>query len=463
MRENGRATDRGDVRGRIAGRLAGAGLSLVLVFMGGCATATLPPVVTTPKYPDYMFPKTAEGTTPELLARLQDGWQYLQADDVRSAEREFQAALKQRPKWAPAEAALGYAALARRRSEDAVAPFDRALAADSTYTPALVGRGRAMEDLKRYAEALASFEAAVAADPSLTDLPPRIEMLRFRAAGDTLSRARAAADGGRLDEARRLYQQAIADSPESAFLYRDLAAVERKAGQSASALQHLRRAVELDPTEARTHAAIGTILDEQGDTVGALASFERAHTLDPESVPARTLARTRDLAALAKLPPEYRNIPQVPQLTRAELAALIGVRLEALVASLPPAQIIITDSRGHWAQPWIVPVVRSGIMETMPNYAFDPDAVVRRGELARIVARVLGFIAVQKPEAARAWQNARVKIGDIAPEHLLYPAASVAVASGVMSLDNGAFDLLRPVTGAAALDAMAKLEDLARP
>ena len=43
-----------------------------------------------------------------------------------------------------------------------------------------------------------------------------------------------------------IYRQAIAASPESAFLYRDLAAVEQQAGQSADALEHYRKAVELD-------------------------------------------------------------------------------------------------------------------------------------------------------------------------------------------------------------------------
>jgi tetratricopeptide (TPR) repeat protein len=433
------------------------------VVAAGCATRTVPPVVTTPKYPDFMFPAAPDGSAPDLLARLKDGWQYLQADDVRSAEREFQAALKQQPKWAPAEAALGYAAMARRRPEDALEPFNRALAADAAYVPALVGRGHVLEDLKRPAEAMASFEAALAADPRLTDLQARIDVLRFRAAGDTLSQARAAAESSRLDEARRLYERAIADSPESAFLYRDLAMVERKAGRAAEALEHLRRAVQLDPSDARAHAAIGALLDEQGNTVAALEALERARALDPESVSDRALARVRDSAALAKLPPQYRNIPQVPEVTRAELAALIGVRLESLISRLQPRQVIITDSRGHWAQPWITPVVRSGIMETQPNYAFDPDTVVRRGELARVVARVLGFIAAERPEAGRSWQSARVRITDVAPEHLLYPAASAAVASGVMSLDNGAFELLRPVTGASALDAMAKLEALVSP
>ena len=96
--------------------------------------------------------------------------------------------------------------------------------------PALVGRGQALLELQRDAEALASFEAALAADPSLTELRGRVDVLRFRATQAMLARAKAAVDAGRIDEARAIYQQAIAASPDSAFLYRELAAVEQRAG-----------------------------------------------------------------------------------------------------------------------------------------------------------------------------------------------------------------------------------------
>ena len=39
---------------------------------------------------------------------------------------------------------------------------------------------------------------------------------------------------------------------------------------------------------------------------------------------------------------------------------------------------------------------------------------------------------------------------------------SVAVASGVMALESGAFGLLEPVTGAEAVDVIGRLEALAR-
>ena len=431
--------------------------------LSGCAPKAAPVVVPgAPKHPDFVFPTVPPGTTPAQASRIDRGWQYLQFDDYRNAELEFTTALKQQPSFAPAETAMAYLSMARGNERDAAARFDRALQADSGYVPALIGRGQVMLELDRDADALASFEAALAKDPSLTEIRSRVDVLKFRATQDMLARAKSAADARRWEEAATIYRQAIAASPDSGFLYRDLAAVEQRAGQSVNALEHYRKAVEIESGDARSHAGIAAILESQGDVLGALAEYERARALDPSEAPENAINRLRAAAALAKLPAEYRAIPSNASVTRAEIAALVGIKLEAVLAQAQPRQVIITDIRGHWAQPWIAPVVRSGVMDTLPNYEFEPRRQVRRGELATTVSRLLTLIASVKPELAKKWQAARVTINDVAPAHLSYPAVSAAVAAGVMPVSNGNFDLLRPVSGAEAMDIFTRLEALAR-
>ena len=416
-----------------------------------------------PKHPDFVFPAVPEGTNPEQASRIDRGWKYLQLDDQRNAEREFSAALKQQPSFHPAETAMAYLLMARGNEKDAATRFDRALQGNAGYVPALIGKGQALLELDRAADALASFEAALAKDPSLTDLRSRVDVLKFRATQDMLARAKAAADARRWDEAASIYRQAISASPESGFLYRDLAAVEQRAGQSANALEHYRKAVEIDPSDARSLAAIAAILESQGDVVGALSAYEQARAIDPGEVPEAALPRLRAAAALAKLPPEYRAIPAGGEVTRADIAALVGVRLESLIARARPRQVIITDIRGHWAQSWIAPVVGAGVMDTLANYEFEPRRQVRRGELATTVSRLLQLITAAKPELAKRLVGARVTVNDVASTHLSYPAVSAAVASGVMTLSNGNFELLRGVSGAEAMDIITRLEALARP
>ena len=101
-------------------------------------------------------------------------------------------------------------------------------------------------------------------------------------------------------------------------------------------------------------------------------------------------------------------------------------------------------------------------MDTLPNYEFEPARRVRRGELAATVSRLLMLIGALKPQLAKKWESAKVQIADVPATHLSYPAASIAVASGVMPLSGTNFNLLRPVTGAEALEIVGRLEALAR-
>src|SRR5215208_3953243 len=218
-----------------------AAAALVLISLAaGCApkTAPLPPAPGAPKFPEFIFPAPPSSlATPAVAANHTVGWQWLQAGDVRAAERSFTAVLKQAPGFYPSEAGLGYVALARKDNKEAAAHFDRALTANAGYAPALAGRGEALLTVGDREKALASFEAAVAADPALSALRSRIEVLRFRGLQEDVDAARKAAEAGRLGDAHALYLRTMAASPDSPFLYRELAIVERREGNLAGALE----------------------------------------------------------------------------------------------------------------------------------------------------------------------------------------------------------------------------------
>ena len=197
--------------------------------------------------------------------------------------------------------------------------------------PALVGRADSLLALGREADALSAFEAASAADPTQPELARRVEVLKFRGAEQRLARAREAARAGRLDEALQAYTNAIASSPDSAFLYRELAGVERQKGNLDGAVADFRKAVELDPTDPKSLVQIGEILEAAGDLTGAEKAYADALALEPNADLEKRLDGVRDRLALEKLPAEYRAIEQAPQITRADLAALIGIRLAPLL------------------------------------------------------------------------------------------------------------------------------------
>jgi hypothetical protein len=163
------------------------------------------------------------------------------------------------------------------------------------------------------------------------------------------------------------------------------------------------------------------------------------------------------------MPVEFQTIESSPTLSREQLAALVGVRLDGLFKRAPRRNaVVITDTRASWASPWIMSVTRVGVMEVYPNHTFQPESIVRRGDLAEAASRVLSLIAAEKPALASSWRGAKRQFTDVTPAHLGYPAASVAVEAGVMQpLEDGSFQLSRLVTGAEAVAAVKKLEDLA--
>ena len=444
---------------RRAARIA-AVLVLAAVAATACAPKTAPPPATGAlKYPDYIYPAPpARVGDARTRARLTEGWNRLQAGDLAGADASLGQLARQQPDFYPAAVGLGYVALAQGRPKDALARFDRVAARAARYGPALAGRGEALLAAGQRDAAIEAFEAALAADASLADLRRRIDALTLDRFQDRIAAAKKAADAGRLDEARAGYAAAIALSPDTAFLYRDLGAVELRRKKPAEAEAAFQKAVTLDPSDARAYAGLASALDERGNLDGALAALDRAYALEPSEALKARIDRLRERGQASGLPPEYAAIPAQPQVTRGDLAALVGVRLRTVVAaSRGRASVVATDVRGHWASRWIMDVIRAGVMDVMPNHTFQPRAVVRRSELALTVSRLLAIAGAAPGRADRS----RVSMADVGTGHLSYDDIATAVASGVLALDNGNFRPSRPVTGREAVDAIGRLERIA--
>jgi tetratricopeptide (TPR) repeat protein len=422
-------------------------------------------VVSAPKYPEFIRPAVpAQLARNAAAARFENGWSFLQDGDLKNAGREFDGALGLAAGFYPAEAGLGYVELARKDPKAALPHFDKALASDSKLLAALVGRGQALLGLGRDGDALVSFEAALAIDSTVGDLARRVEVMRLRAQQQALGQAQSLARAGRYDEAISLYRRAIESSPDSAFLYRELAAVERQQGADDLAMEHFAKAAALEPGDAHSLAQMGELLEARGDYEGAAKAFASAVAIEPDADVEARLRIVRARADLGRLPAEYRAIDTAAEVTRGDLAALIAVRLANLVpATAVRDAVVITDIRDHWASSSIITVTRAGVMDVFANHGFQPRTIVHRTDLAQAVNRLLTKVAEAAPGRRFPWQGARLSFPDLSPGHLAYPAASVAVASGVMTTGaNNAFQPTAVVSGRDAVEAIDRVAAIAR-
>lgn len=450
---------------RRASRLAVVGLAVLLLWPA-CAPRTRPTTDVPPRFPGFLFPTVPPdlARSTASISRHQDGWRLLQSGDFRGAERAFTAALKRTPAFYPAEAGLGYLDLATREYDRALTRFENVLGRASSYVPALAGRGEALLAVGQSGDALRSFKAALAIDPSLADIRRRVEVLAFRSVGEAVAAARRADATGELEQARAAYENAIKTSPDSGFLYRELASVELRLGMPERALERARKAIELDTRDAGAFVLIADIWEARGQLEDALDALGSARLIEPSHLLDERIERVRARVELSRLPVQYRAIADARSLTRGDLAALMGVRLEKLLQSLSRRNaVVMTDTRGHWASSWIQSVAGAGLMEAYANHAFQPDAPIRRSDLAQAVSRTLDILASRDPGFDKAWRSERPAFSDLPPSHLSYRDAAAAVGAGILPMLGGnSFQLDRPVAGAEAISAIERLRVIVR-
>src|SRR5690606_21054934 len=137
---------------------------------------------------------------------------------------------------------------------------------------------------------------------SLTSVRSRVEVLRFRGLQESVAAARDAAQAGRLAEARTAYQEALAASPDSPFLYRELAEVERRDGNFDMALAHAEKASELDPSDARALQIMADVYERRGELERSLEALTAAAALEPDEALDARIEKLRARVAFESLP-----------------------------------------------------------------------------------------------------------------------------------------------------------------
>jgi tetratricopeptide (TPR) repeat protein len=438
---------------------------VVATGIAACAAHKPPPVVATPKYPE--FPKldvpVELAATPEVQRQFDEGWQRLQADDLRGASAGFSDILKQNPDFYPAETALGYVAVAQKQFKEAVGHFAVALTKNDRYMPAVQGEIDAALTAGDDAAAISGIQLLLKIDPSRDELRGRMEALRLRLVQSELSAAAAAREAGRLADAQTILTRARQAAPSSSAVLRELASVELAQGAADAAEDHARKAVQLDTTDAESLAVLGNVLEAQGKTAEAADTYKRAIALDPRPAWRQKADALVARANYEALPADYRAIPTAATVTRGQLAAMIGIDLKSIVDQAPkkPA-VVITDVRTHWAAPWILPVAQAGLMDVFANHTFQPNSTVRRSDLAQVVSQLLTLAGARRPNDLASWRAARPRLADVSAGYVSYRAIGMAVTAGAMKLDDdGKFWPSRPATGEEVVAAVARVRQLA--
>ncbi len=425
-----------------------AGLVAVAAFACACAPAVRPRF---PEGEDYVFPVGGAGELRGDEARaLSDAWKDVIAGQATSAEKEFQKLLARHPGLVPAETGVGFARLRGGRYELAGRAFDSALGRRPDYLPALVGAGSAALRRGDPDVALAFYRRAQAVDPKDATVLKRLAEVKLLVTERRVGAARAALQGGDAQRAVAEYQSALDAAPELGGLRIDLANLLLDREDAAGAVAVL----EADPAHDRqVLLRLGEVEAGRGNYGKALEAYRRILVRDSRDAEAlRRALEARQALELQQMPEEYRRIFSASRISRADLAALLAVKVTALARVVPGEPQVAVDISGSWARDHILKILGLDLMEVYPNHTFQPGAMVRRGDLARAVARTLDLVK---------WPASQPPVlTDMSPNNLFHDAAARTVAAGLMDLTpEGSFEPWRPISGQ---DAAAVIENLVR-
>jgi tetratricopeptide (TPR) repeat protein len=423
------------------GLVAMAALGLALA--AGCATAPVRPT-TTPETEEYAFPRWPPGEVrPREAREIERAWHQVLAGDAAGAEKRLRKVLAESPGLIPAEIALAYARLRAGAHADAVRGFASVLERKPDDVSALVGSGAALARAGKPEAALAAYARAAALDPANEAIRRRRADLRLQVTDSRVSAARAAVEAGAAERAVEQYQLVLQAAPELSGVRLELAAVLADRGDVEAAIAVL----EADPAaERQVLLRLAELVFQRGEHERALEVYRRILETDPRDEEALAAARrVRDTIEAQQMPPEYRLIIDAPTITRADLAALMMVKVRKLAqAPLGPGRVAI-DISGSWARDHIIRALALDLVTVYPNHTFQPGATVRRGDLARAVARALDVLQYPAGPAPR--------LSDMSSNNVLYYAAARVVGAGLMDLtEDGSFQPWRPVSGREATD-----------
>jgi tetratricopeptide (TPR) repeat protein len=333
--------------------------ALALAGLAALAACAKPVAPRLPEGQDFVYSAPAAGELAAAeAATLQTAWQEVLAGDTRSAIKRYEKLLRRHPGSFAARTGLAYARLRAGESGPAQAAFLAVLEKRPEDLPALVGMGSVAIRNGDMEGALALYKRAAAVAPDDPVVRKRLASLKLQVTDRRMSEAQAALERRDADAAAVAYRRALEVAPEVTGVRLALAELLAGRGERPAAIELL----EADLSgERQVLLQLGRLLEEEKEYARALDVYTRILAHGPGDEDARAgQRRAREGVEALAMPAEYQAIAESTRVSRADLAALIAVRVPALRRAGAGEPLVAVDIGSSWARDQIARVLALG-------------------------------------------------------------------------------------------------------
>ncbi len=171
---------------------------------------------------------------------------------------------------------IGKIFLIKKMPKEAEQSFLNALSFDSNHQDAYLQLGNLYEGQGRLEEALGAFIRSVEVDPRT---PGGISANRKI----PLLQGTILVQKGRLDEALKIYEEALTFSPEQAAIFFNMGTIYLQLGNGQKAIEVFLKTIEQNPKNQQAYLYLGSLFEQQGVLEKANRFYEEAVQVDPKS------------------------------------------------------------------------------------------------------------------------------------------------------------------------------------
>jgi Tfp pilus assembly protein PilF len=400
------------------------------IVLGACVVkyTPLPPDVHIENLPQSMT------TSLSLDARieLEEAWELLRQGWVDKAEKAF---LRLGPDSPFYYVGLGYVAMARENFPAAQQNLDQALSEHPDFLLVRLGLAQVFQKTGEQDKAFDELREALIISPENSWARTEYEQVKASMTDQAIEEARQALGAGETERAKEAYLRALQYSPESAQIHLALADIYKKENKISSVLVHLKAAAASDPTNVKILADYAQFLAEAKEYERSLETYEKILEIDPGNRSAKEQAESlKNKLGIYELPSRYNEIPLAEAVTRADVAALLAVKLGDLLGEPGSQPPIMVDISASWAAKFILKVASLRLIEVYANHTFQPRKTMTRGDLAETLFLTIRYLEQNGHRFIRQIPPGQIQIADVPTDRYNYRPISQILSYQIMEL-----------------------------
>lgn len=386
------------------------------------------------------------------------GWEKLKAGKPDEAIKKFQESTVVDEKL---YIGFGYAFLAQNKVSLAKQNFEKALALNPENWQAHFGLAAMYESVKDMARAFHIYSRLRVKYPENNRIKSKYENIKSAETQRYLEKARQLKMEKQTEKYIEALKAAAAYSPEMTDIETEMADFFYGQGQYDKAALHYENVSEALHDLSKKKEILLKLADVYEKNLkydSAIIVYTNLLELEPTNI--AFMKKVNDLKVKfyeENLPAKFKNIFFKEDVTREDVAALIGYYFDKYLDSRPA--IIITDIGNSFARDQIIKICTLGIMKVRPDHSFDRLPVIDRAAFAVIINNLVKYLEEQKGYSVRlAPAEEVIEPSDISPEHKNYTIIKFMVNAQVIKLDNeNRFNPTLKVTTSEVLGTIRKL------